>query len=221
MVPDNLDDPKWSKDLVSQNCPQISGRTFFWGSLCFIVKVLWCWSWRSGWYLANMPPPLCKTCGRHTLQWTILQQEDKTTILLIASVGRYPRQSSKAISSQMGRLWRTKLLLATNVLRLFLPWNRLKQNARLEICRDPKSCKKFSSCVNFSIKQHISLQNVCTNMKFTHLFRKFTHNCSPKLLNSQLFIWSSTTKKDQNHLSWNLHCFIVSNKFCNSRVSSV
>ena len=30
--------------------------------------------------------------------------EDKTTILLIASVGRYPRQSSKAISSQMGRL---------------------------------------------------------------------------------------------------------------------
>ena len=31
MVPDNLDDPKWSKDLISQNCPQISGRTFFLG----------------------------------------------------------------------------------------------------------------------------------------------------------------------------------------------
>ena len=149
------------------------------------------------------------------------RQEDKTTILLIASVGRYPRQSSKAISSQMGRLWRTKLLLATNVLRLFLPWNRLKQNARLEICCDQKSCKKFSSCVNFSIKQHISLQNVCTNMKFTHLFGKFTHNCSPKLLNSQLFIWISTRKKDQNHLSWNLHCFIVSKKICSSRVASV
>ena len=170
---------------------------------------------------SNMPPPFCKTCARHPLQWTILQQEDKTTILLIASVGRYPRQSSKAISSQMGRLWRTKLLLATNVLRLFLPWNRLKQNARLEICRDQKSCKKFSSCVNFSIKQHISLQNVCTNMIFTHLFGKFTHNCSPKLLNSQLFIWISTTKKDQNHLSWNVHCFIVGKNFCYSRVSSV
>ena len=171
-----------------------------------------------------MPPPLCKTCGRHPLQWTILQQEDKTTILLIASVGRYPRQSSKAISSQMGkvrRLWRTKLLLATNVLRLFLPWNRLKQNARHEICRDRKSCKKFSSCVNFSTKQHISLQFFCTNMKFTHLVGKFTHTCSPKLLNSQIFIWISTTKKDQNHLSWSLLCFIVSKKFCNPRVSSV
>ena len=140
--------------------PSFWSQPFFGATLCFIVKML-CWSWRSGWYLANMPPALCKTCGRHPLQWTILQQEDKTTILLIASVGRYPRQSSKAISSQMGkvrRLWRTKLLLATNVLRLFLPWNRLKQNARLEICRDPKSCKKFSSCVNFSIKQDICLQ---------------------------------------------------------------
>ena len=177
MVPDNLDDPKWSKDLISQNCPQISGRTFFWDSLCFIVKVLWCWSWRSGWYLANMPPPFCKTGGRHPLQWTILQQEDKTTILLIASVGRYPRQSSKAISSQMGkvrRLWRTKLLLATNVLRLFLPWNRLKQNARLEICRDPKSCKKFSSCVNFSIKQRSFLHIL---QVYTHLNVNFLHNC--------------------------------------------
>ena len=40
----------------------------------------------------------------------------------------------------------------------------------------------FSSCAKFSRKQRVSLQNLQRNMKFTHLFGKFAHTFSPKLL---------------------------------------
>ena len=40
-----------------------------------------------------------------------------------------------------------------------------------------------SSCVNFSRKQRIPLQNLCRNMKFTNLFGKFLYTFSSKLLN--------------------------------------
>ena len=52
------------------------------------------------------------------------------------------------------------------------------KGSRLEICHDRRnqpSCKFFSSCVNFSSKQHIPLQNLCQNINFTHLFGKITH----------------------------------------------
>ena len=46
IVPDNLDNPKWSKDLVSN----------FWLKKWVILSE------------SNMPPPFCKTCARHPLQ---------------------------------------------------------------------------------------------------------------------------------------------------------
>ena len=49
---------------------------------------------------------------------------------------------------------------------------------RLEMCRDrhdQRSWKNISNCVIFSWKQRIFLQNLRINMKFTHLFSKFTH----------------------------------------------
>ena len=51
-------------------------------------------------------------------------------------------------------------------------------SSRLEICRDRhdrRSCKNFSSCVNFSRKQCVSLKNLRTNVKFPHEYGKFTH----------------------------------------------
>ena len=55
-------------------------------------------------------------------------------------------------------------------------------NCRLEICHDRcdrRSCKLFFSCVNFSRKR-VSLQNLCKNIKFTHLFGKITHTFTKK-----------------------------------------
>ena len=55
--------------------------------------------------------------------------------------------------------------------------DHLASSPRLEIChdrRDRQPCKIFSSCVNFSRKRRVSLQNLCKNMKFTHLFDEFT-----------------------------------------------
>ena len=49
---------------------------------------------------------------------------------------------------------------------------------RLDICQDrhdQRSSKKFSSCVNFSRKQQVSIWNLHWNMKLTDLFGKFTH----------------------------------------------
>ena len=49
---------------------------------------------------------------------------------------------------------------------------------RLEMCHDrhdQRSWKNISNCVIFSWKQRIFLQNLRINMKFTHLFSKFTH----------------------------------------------
>ena len=71
---------------------------------------------------------------------------------------------------------------------------------RLEICRDhhdQRSCKNISNCVNFSRKQRIYLK--IRNMKFTHLFGKFTHTFSSKLLKIYILI-SISTKKDQSDL---------------------
>ena len=74
--------------------------------------------------------------------------------------------------------WRWSVI---NRLQLLSTWNHRSHYhtiARLEICRDrhdQRSCKIFSNCVNFSWKQRVSLQNLRINMKFTHLFGKFTH----------------------------------------------
>ena len=49
----------------------------------------------------------------------------------------------------------------------------------LDICRDRhdrRSCKNIHICVNFSWKQCVSFQNLRKNMKFKHLFNKFTHS---------------------------------------------
>ena len=49
---------------------------------------------------------------------------------------------------------------------------------RLEICRDRRDrrlCKIVSCCVIFSRKQRVSFQNLRRNMRFTHIFGKFTH----------------------------------------------
>ena len=70
------------------------------------------------------------------------------------------------------------------------------KGSRLEICHDRRnrpSCKFFSSCVNFSSKQHIPLQNLCQNINFTHLFGKITHTFT----HTYIFI-SISTKKGQN-----------------------
>ena len=53
-------------------------------------------------------------------------------------------------------------------------------------CHDRRSWKN-SSCVNLSRKQCVSLQNLRRNMKFTHLFGKFTH---PFLQNYWTFTFS-------------------------------
>ena len=73
---------------------------------------------------------------------------------------------------------------------------------RLDICRDRhdrRSCKNISNCVNFSWKQRVPLQNLHINMKFTHLFGKFTH---PYLESYWFCIF--------NHSYWYLRCFIGS-----------
>ena len=52
---------------------------------------------------------------------------------------------------------------------------------RLEICRDRRDrrlCKIISSCVIFARKQRVALQHLRRNMKFTHIFGKFTHTFS-------------------------------------------
>ena len=90
---------------------------------------------------------------------------------------------------------------------------------RLEIChdrRDWRSCKKFSSCVNFSRKQRVSLQNLCENMKFTHSFGKVTHTFTKKTMNIYVLI-SISTKKDQTKL----FCSTVSKNNRNLRVFSM
>ena len=69
---------------------------------------------------------------------------------------------------------------------------------RLEICRDRhdrRSCKFFSTCVNFSRKQRVSLQNLRRNMKFTHFFGMFTHTFSPNYWN-YTFSFQFQQKKD-------------------------
>ena len=80
------------------------------------------------------------------------------------------------------------------------PLQNVFVNNRLEICRDchdRQSCKFFSTCVNFSRKQCVSL-HLCRNIKFTHLFGKFTHIFS-KRLKSYKFNSISTTNKDYDH----------------------
>ena len=57
-------------------------------------------------------------------------------------------------------------------------------------------------------------------MKFTHLFGKFTHTFSSKLLKIYILI-SISTKKDQNDLYWNLRCFIFSKNGRDFRVFGV
>ena len=47
---------------------------------------------------------------------------------------------------------------------------------------------KFSNCINFFRKQRISLQNVCKNMKFTHLFGKITHTLTKKIMNTNALL---------------------------------
>ena len=62
----------------------------------------------------------------------------------------------------------------------------IKEIFRLEICRgrhDRQSCKNIYNCVNFSRKQHVSLQNLHINIKFTHLFGEFTHPFLQSYLN--------------------------------------
>ena len=67
---------------------------------------------------------------------------------------------------------------------------------RLEISRDRRdrrSCKFFSSCVIFSRKQRVSLQNLRRNMKFTHMFGKLTHTFSKTF---DIYIFHFQQKKD-------------------------
>ena len=75
---------------------------------------------------------------------------------------------------------------------------------------DQQSYKNISSCVNFSLKQCISLQNFSRNMKLTPLFDKFKHTLSI-VLKFCLFI-SMLTEKRPKSFSWNLRCFIVCKK---------
>ena len=61
----------------------------------------------------------------------------------------------------------------------------------------PAVMTNFSSCVNFSRKQCVSLQNLCRNRNLTQLYGKLKHIDSPKLLNFYIFI-SISTKKGTN-----------------------
>ena len=55
---------------------------------------------------------------------------------------------------------------------------------RLEFCHDWRSCKFFSSCVNFRRKQRVSLQNLCENL----LIYLVTHTFTQKLSNIYRFL---------------------------------
>ena len=65
---------------------------------------------------------------------------------------------------------------------------------RAQIIIDVNRLEFFSSCVNFSRKQRISLQNLRRNMKFTQSFGKFILTCSLKLLKFYIFMIISTKK---------------------------
>ena len=67
---------------------------------------------------------------------------------------------------------------------------------RLEISRDRRSCKIFSSCVIFSRKQRVSLQDLGRNMKFTHIFGKFTHTFFQNYWNLHIYAFHFQQKKD-------------------------
>ena len=82
---------------------------------------------------------------------------------------------------------------------------------RLEICRDQRSCKIISSCVIFSRKQRVSLQNLRENMKFTHIFGKFTHTFS-KTIEIYIFLHFIFNKKRTKIINADIYAVLLFTK---------
>ena len=79
---------------------------------------------------------------------------------------------------------------------------------RVEICRDRRSCKIVSSCVIFSRKQRISLQDLRRNMKFTHIFGKFTHTF-PKTIETYIFMHFIFNKKRTQIINADIYAVLL------------
>ena len=79
--------------------------------------------------------------------------------------------------------------------------------------------KNFQLCKFFQKATHF-YANLRRNMKYTHLFGKFTH-LFPQIIKILHFLLNFNQGKDKNCFYWNLPCFIVSKKSYNLHVFTV